>query len=175
MNCIVNVTEDWGIGLENRLLVSLSADLRRFRALTSGGTVILGRKTLLTFPGGRPLPNRTHLVLSTDCALEIPGAEVLHSLDALAARCAGLEDVWVIGGASVYAQLLPYCAQARITRTFLRPRADQFFPDLDALPEWRQTWASEVLEEQGVAFQYLDYAQDAPRPFRPGALVGAVL
>ena len=103
MNCIVNVTENWGIGLENELLVSISADLKRFRQLTTGQTVILGRKTLATFPGGNPLKNRDNLVLSTNAALDIPGAVVCHDLDSLLERCRAIpqENLWVIGGASV--------------------------------------------------------------------------
>ncbi len=166
MECIVNVTEDWGIGLGDRLLVSLKPDLQRFRELTTGKTVLLGRKTLATFPGGRPLAGRRNLVLSTNPDLEIAGAEVFHSLPALLARCRQLapEELMVIGGQQVYEQLLPYCARAQVTRTRLRPPADRFFPDLDALPGWRRTEAGPWQTWEGTAFRYETYVQDRPRP-----------
>ena len=106
MDLIVNVCENWGIGRDGKLLVSISADLKRFRQLTTGKTVILGRKTLSTFPGGRPLKNRTNLILSRSTAA-VEGAEVLPDLPALFARLrdCDLARVSVIGGASVYRRI----------------------------------------------------------------------
>lgn len=166
MKCIVNVTENWGIGKENELLVAISADLKRFRQLTSGSTVILGRKTLATFPGGKPLKNRDNLVLSTNPNLDIPGARVFHDVESLLAHCRGLsrETLWVIGGASVYELLLPYCEAAEVTKTYASPEADRFFPNLDAMPNWHVREQSEVMEENGIKFQYLTYENDAPNP-----------
>ncbi len=108
MDVIVNVCENWGIGLNGQLLFSISADLKRFRQLTTGKTVILGRKTLATFPGGRPLKNRTNLVLSGSGAV-IKGAEVFSDLPSLLERVKALDtdQISVIGGASVYEALLP--------------------------------------------------------------------
>lgn len=165
MKCIVNVTENWGIGKENELLVAISADLKRFRQLTSGGTVILGRKTLSTFPGGKPLKNRDNLVLTTNPDLDIPGAQVFHDVESLLAHCRHLsrETLWVIGGASVYELLLPWCDTAEVTKTFAVPDADRFFPDLDVMPNWQVKESSEVMEEDGVKFQYLTYVNDAPK------------
>ena len=166
MNCIVNVTENWGIGRENDLLVAISADLKRFRQLTTGKTVILGRKTLATFPGGKPLKNRENLVLSRDPQLEIPGARVVHSLVELLDACRAVpsDDLSVIGGASVYELLLPYCREALVTKTLSAPEADAFFPNLDQLPNWRVRRQSEIQEENGVRFQYVDYENDCPLP-----------
>lgn len=168
MNCIVNVTENWGIGRENQLIAPISADLKRFRRLTSGKVVILGRKTLATFPGGAPLKNRVNLVLSSDRALIINGATVAHNLQELFEQCRQYpeDDLWVIGGASIYELLLPYCKAAQITRTFSRPQADRFFPDLDALENWSVTHASKQMEEDGISFQYLDYVNSSPRSYR---------
>lgn len=167
MELIVNVTENWGIGFENRLLVSISADLRRFRALTEGKTVILGRKTLATFPGGRPLKNRANLVLTTDPAFSAGDAVIVHSERELFARLRALpsQDICVIGGASVYRLLLPYCGAARVTKTYLAPTADAFFPALDELENWRVETASELLEENGLRFQYIDYVNLTPEDF----------
>lgn len=163
MDLVVNVTENWGIGKDGKLLVSISADLKRFRQLTTGKTVILGRKTLSTFPGGRPLKNRTNLILSHS-GVTVEGAEVLPDLEALLARLkdCDLEQVSVIGGASVYRALLPYCSRAYITKTLLSPEADTFFPDLDAMDNWSVAETGPVLEENGVRFQYIDYVNSSP-------------
>jgi dihydrofolate reductase len=163
MDLIVNVTENWGIGKDGKLLVSISADLKRFRQLTTGKTVILGRKTLGTFPGGRPLKNRTNLILSGSAA-SIEGADVLPSLEALFERLreCDLSQVSVIGGASVYRALLPYCDRAYITKTFLTPEADTFFPNLDEAENWSVAEAGPILEEGGVKFQYVDYINASP-------------
>lgn len=167
MNCIVNVTENWGIGYHNQLLVSISADLRRFRQLTTGKTVILGRKTLETFPGGRPLKNRVNLVMSTNPSLEIPGAQVAHSLEELRTLCRRIpsEELCVIGGDSIYRLLLPYCVEALVTKTFSQPEADAFFPNLDELPGWSVRERSEIFEENGLHFQYVDYVNANPLEF----------
>jgi dihydrofolate reductase len=165
MDLIVNVSENWGIGKDGKLLFSISADLKRFRQLTTGKTVILGRKTLATFPGGRPLKNRTNLILSASgCTVE--GAEVVPDLEHLFARLRqqDLDQVSVIGGASVYQALLPYCRVAYITRTFCAPEADTFFPNLDQLEAWSVQETGPVLEENGVRFQYIDYVNHSPRP-----------
>lgn len=164
MDLVVNVTENWGIGNNNELLVAISADLKRFRQLTTGRTVILGRKTLDTFPGGRPLKNRRNLILSGNPAYTVEGAEVVHSVEELKAAITAEEPVSVIGGASIYELLLPYCSEARITKTLLTVPADRFFPNLDEMPNWHITEESEILEENGIRFRYVDYKNDAPLP-----------
>ena len=158
MFAVVNADLRWGIGMENQLLVAIRADLQRFRRLTEGKTVILGRKTLETFPGGRPLKNRRNLILSRDASFCVAGAEVYPDLPSLlAALPEEAEDVAVIGGASVYAALLPYCDRVFLTRTLAELPADRFFPDLDALSDWKIAAQSEVMEENGLRFQYIDY------------------
>ena len=164
MNLIVNVTENWGIGLENNLLVTISADLKRFRSLTMGKTVILGRKTLETFPGGRPLKGRRNLILSTNPDYQPEGAEVFRSKEALLEEVRKLdpETVCVIGGASVYEALLPYCHTAQITKTYVNCKADRFFPDLDAMDNWAIEKTYDMEEENGIRFQYIDYVNKSP-------------
>ena len=164
MELIVNVSADWGIGMGDQLLVSIRADLRRFRELTMGKTVILGRKTLQTFPGGRPLKGRRNLILSANQALEVPGAEVVHDLPELFAALAPDEEAVVIGGESIYRQLLPFCRIARVTKSYVNYPADRFFPNLDLLPNWRLESQGEMLEENGVQFQYVDYVNLDPCP-----------
>lgn len=164
MDAIVNVTPDWGIGFENRLLVSIPEDLKRFRTLTTGKTVILGRKTLETFPGGKPLKNRRNLVLSADLSFHPEGTEVFRSEDELRALLRTLDKdlLCVIGGESIYRMLLPFCDRAFVTKTFCDIPADRYFPNLDVLPNWRLTQTSEKREADGIAFQYLDYVNKAP-------------
>ncbi len=157
MQAIVCVSENWGIGRDGQLLFHLAADLKRFRALTLGKTVILGSRTLATFPGGKPLPDRRSIVL-TRSELPIEGAETAHSVEealALAGR-----DACVIGGASVYTLLLPYCDRVLVTKVDAAPEADSYFPNLDTHPDWRAASESEPMEEDGVRFRFVDYVRN---------------
>lgn len=156
MNVIVAVDRNWAIGKDGDQLIYISEDLKHFKALTAGHTVILGRKTLATFPGGRPLKGRRNLILSRDPGFAPEGAEMFRDLDSLLA--AAPEDAFVIGGASVYAALLDKCDTAYVTKISGRfPVADCFFPDLDARSEWRVAEESPELEEEGVKFRYVTY------------------
>ena len=122
MNAIAAVSLDWGIGQGNGLLFHISEDMRRFRALTTGGTVLMGRRTLDSMPNGRPLPQRRNIVLTRQPDFHREGVEVVHSIqEALA--LAG-EDAWVIGGGEIYAALLPYCRRCYITRVYAQPACD---------------------------------------------------
>ena len=159
MNLITVADRNWAIGRGGRLLFSLPTDMKRFRAITTGGTVLMGRKTLESFPGERPLPKRRNLVLSSQ-ALQIEGAEVYHSLDALCAAAASddPEHVFVIGGGSVYNALLPRCHRVFLTRVdSAAPEPDTYFPDLDSLPEWSVESVSEPVTDDGVTFRYVNY------------------
>ena len=121
MNCIVNVSKNWGIGKSGGLLVHLSEDLRMFRETTQGCAVLLGKKTLATFPGGKPLKNRRNLIL-TRSAEPIEGAELCHSVPEALSLIAEIEKeipCWVIGGEQIYRQFLPYCETALVTKTEL--------------------------------------------------------
>lgn len=155
MNAIVAVDENWGIGRGGDQLCYISADLRRFKALTTGHPVILGRKTLATFPGGRPLPGRRNLILSHDPNFIVEGAEVYHDLETLLA--AAPEDSFVIGGGSVYRALLDRCGTVYVTKIMSTYEADTFFPNLDAAPAWQVAEREEPLEENGLKFQYFTY------------------
>ena len=157
MTAIVCVSQNWGIGRDGALLFRISADLKRFKALTVGKTVILGRKTLDTFPGGKPLKDRRNIVLSRR-ELDIPGAEIAHSFEEAAAL--GGDDAIVIGGASVYMALLSRCDRVYVTKVDAAPDADSFFPDLDDNPDWRVASKSEVFEENGLKFRFVDYIRN---------------
>lgn len=157
MNVIVAVDQNWAIGKDGDQLVYLKEDLKRFRTLTSGHTVILGRKTLATFPGGRPLKNRRNLILSRNPQFQAEGAEVFSSVEELVQKAD--KDAFVIGGASVYKQLLPYCDTAYITKIHAAFPADTYFPDLDKSEEWKVREESERLEQDGISYHYVTYSR----------------
>lgn len=159
MNIIVAVDENWAIGKDGDQLAYVSADLRRFRELTTGHPVILGRRTLATFPGGRPLKGRRNLILSRDPDFAPEGAEVFRDLEALLA--AAPEDAFVIGGASVYRALLGRCDTAYVTKLGASFPADCWFPDLDRDPAWTPVEEGLPLQEAGLSFRYVTYRRNA--------------
>ena len=155
IEAIVAVNRDWGIGARGTQSVTLHADRKHFRAVTEGCTVIVGRKTLADFPGGKPLPGRRNIVL-TRSDLTIDGAEVAHTAEE-ALALAGSDRCLVIGGASVYRALLPYCERIHVTKIDVCPPSDSFFLDLDLSPDWEIERESDVMEENGVRFRFVDY------------------
>ncbi len=155
MNVIVAVDENWAIGKDGDQLVYIPEDLKRFKSLTMGHPVILGRKTLATFPGGRPLKGRRNLILSRDPGFSPEGGEVYPDLPSLLARAP--EDAFVIGGQSVYQALLPQCSTAYVTKLHREYPADCWFPNLDRSPDWALEEESEPMEHQGLVFHYAFY------------------
>ena len=155
MNVIVAVDQNWAIGKDGDQLAYLSEDLKRFKSLTTGHPVILGRKTLATFPGGRPLKGRRNLILSRNTDFAPEGAEVFRDLASL--RAAAPTDSFVIGGASVYRQLLPWCDTAYVTKIDRAFPADCYFPDLEQDPAWERTEESAPLEQDGIIYRYVTY------------------
>lgn len=155
MNVIVAVDENWAIGKDGDQLCYIPADLKRFQKLTTGHPVLLGRKTLATFPGGRPLKNRRNLILSSQQDFAPEGGEVFHTLeDALAAAPA---DTFVIGGESVYRQALDRCDTAYVTKIQKAFPADRYFPDLDADPAWTIAETEGPYEHEGLTYFYVTY------------------
>ena len=162
MNIIAAVDENWAIGRSGDQLIYLSEDLKHFKDLTTGHPVILGRRTLATFRGGRPLKGRRNLILSRSPGFAPEGAEVFAGLDELLAEAP--EDSFVIGGASVYRALLDRCDTAYITKIAQAfPGADCWFPNLDERPEWRAAAEGPELEEKGVRFRYVTYRRERRR------------
>ena len=165
MRAIVNVTPQWGIGKENGLLVRIRADMRRFRELTTGGTIIVGRKTLESFPNGAPLANRENIVLTRDPDFWVENALVLHDTAELQ-EILSLRDpdtVFVCGGEQIYRQLLPYCMDALVTLTYTSAAADRRFPNLNLLPNWILTEVGEKRSENDLRFRFLTYTNTAVR------------
>lgn len=206
MKCIVNVSKDWGIGNGGDLLVHIPEDMKWFREHTKGCIVVMGRKTLESFPGGKPLKNRINIVMTRDedyvpayLSEEVPEGDerqliITHSLEETletleeikrasertvseeaeesalkenaseetAGDEAGPEpvtddDIYVIGGASIYKQFLPHVDTAVVTKTEVLLPADSFFPDLDKDPDWEISESSEEKEHEGIKFRFLVY------------------
>ena len=162
MEAIVAVFSDWGIGSEGTQQVVLKADRKHFRDLTSGAAVLVGRRTLGDFPGGKPLKNRYNLVLTRQ-DIVIEGAEVVHSEAEAAARARDFNRCLVIGGASVYRQMMPFVDTVHITQIRLAPKSDSFFPNLDEDPDWRCIETSPWLEEDGVPYRFCTYVRSTQK------------
>ncbi len=163
LSAIVAVSDDWGIGYEGDMIVSNRADMRHFVELTTGHPVIMGRKTLDSFPGGRPLRNRRNIVLTRDGSFAREGVEVVHSVEEALAAVAGEPEAWVIGGAEIYRAMLPLCDEAHVTRTHCLRLADTYFPNLDDDDDWSVVDESETMtiapeeEDHGIEFRFVTY------------------
>ena len=144
MNVIAAVDRNWAIGKNNKLLVSIPADMKFFRETTKGKVVVMGRKTLESFPQGQPLKNRVNIVISGNKEYQVKGAVVVHSVEEAVEESRKYEgEVYVIGGESIYRAMLPYCSTALITRIDHVYEADTYFPNLDEDPEWKLTGETE--------------------------------
>ena len=164
MNAIVSVDRNWAIGKDNGLLFSLPTDMKYFRTLTTGGTLLMGRRTLDSFPGGKPLPNRRNIVITRNPDFQRDGVEVVSDPEDCRALISQLpqEKVWVIGGGSVYTALLPQCHRAYVTRVDAAVGdADTFFPNLDKSPDWKLVSESEPITENGLTFRFVEYSNES--------------
>ena len=159
MNIIAAVDQNWAIGKNNALLVSIPADLKFFREMTTGKVVVMGRKTLESFPGGLPLKNRTNIVLTKNHGYRVKGAVCVHSqaeLDQLLEQY-DKEEIYVIGGESIYRMLLDQCDTAYVTKIDYIYEADTYVPNLDELPEWEITKESEEQTYFDLEYRFLTY------------------
>lgn len=156
MELIVAVYNDWGIGRDGTQPVALSADRKFFRETTRGAMVIVGRKTLADFPGGKPLPNRVNVVLTRQDT-DIPGVVVCHSPEEAAQLAKTAERAMVIGGGSIYKQMLPLCDSAYVTKVHTTPASDTFFPNLDEDPDWGLVQVLQQGEENGIGYEMCLY------------------
>ena len=159
MNLIVAADNNWAIGNKDKLLVSIPNDQKHFREETTGKVVVLGRKTLSTFPQGLPLKNRTNIILSSNPQYTVKDALVVNSLDELLEELKKYpsEDIYIIGGESVYRQMFPYCDTAHVTKIDHVYQADTYFPDLDKDPEWEITADSDELTYFDIPYRFLRY------------------
>lgn len=159
MNLIAAVDRNWAIGNKGQLLVRIPNDHKMFRQETLDKVVVYGRKTLETFPMAQPLDRRVNIVLSRNPALTVRGATVVHSVEELLKVCDQYpsEDVYIIGGESIYRQLLPYCDTAHITKIDYAYQADAFFPDLDKDPDWEITAESDEQTYFDIPYEFVKY------------------
>lgn len=159
MNIIVAVDKNWAIGLQNRLLVSIPEDMKFFRKETGGKVVVMGRKTLESFPGGLPLKDRINIVLSKNPDFRVRGATVVHSVEEVLEELKQYpsEDVYIIGGDSIYRQFLPYCDVAHVTRIDHAYEADAWFPNLEEKEEWVLTGEGEERTYFDLEFRFCRY------------------
>ncbi|MEF9916455.1 MAG: dihydrofolate reductase [Lachnospiraceae bacterium] len=159
MNMIVAVDKNWAIGNNNKLLVSIPADMKFFRETTTKKVVVMGRKTLESFPGGRPLKDRINVILSTDKNYKVKDALVVHSLDELLEELKNYpsEDIYVIGGERIYRLLLPYCHVVHVTKIDHAYLADTYFPDLDKEKGWKLSGESEEQTYFDLEYCFLRY------------------
>lgn len=156
MEAIVAVYADWGIGAAGTQQVVIPEDRKRFQELTEGAAIVVGRKTLEDFPDGKPLKNRTNIVL-THQDIEIEGAIVVHSVEELFEVTKDMPRVIVVGGASVYKQLLRYCDKIYITRIYTTPKSDVFFPNLDEDFNWTCEEFGDAKFHDGIKYRFCQY------------------
>lgn len=156
MEAIVAVYDDWGIGCCGTQPIALSADRKFFREMTRGAMVIVGRKTVADFPGQKPLPGRVNVVLSRNNA-EIPGFTLCNSPEEAVKLAESVEKAMVIGGGSIYRQMLPYCDSALVTKVHCTPGSDTYFPNLDEDPAWELAEVLQSGEENGVSYEMCRY------------------
>jgi dihydrofolate reductase len=159
MNIIAAVDKNWAIGNKGELLVRIPNDQKTFRELTTGKVIVFGRKTLDTFPGKQPLPYRTNIVLTKDKNFKLKGAEVCNSIEELLEKLKAYksEDVFIIGGDSVYKQMLPYCDTAHITAIDYEYEADAYLENLDENPEWKKTADSDEITYFDLSYSFIRY------------------
>lgn len=159
MNLIAAVDENWAIGNKNQLLVSIPADMKFFRETTVNKVVVMGRKTLESFPGGQPLKKRTNIVLTRDKNYKVKDAIVVNTIEALLEELKKYdeEDIYVIGGDSIYRQMLPYCKLAHITKIHHTYEADTHFPNLDEMEDWEITGISEEQTYFDLEYEFVRY------------------
>ena len=159
MNIIVAADKNWAIGKDNKLLVSIPADMKMFREETSGKVVVMGRKTLESFPNGLPLKNRTNIVITKNKDYAAKGAIVVHSIEEALEEIKAYpeEQIYIIGGEQIYRQFLPYCDRAYITKIDYHYEADTHFPNLDEDPEWEMTHISDEQTYYDLEYYFTIY------------------
>ena len=158
MDAIVAVYDDWGIGKDGTQPIALSTDRKFFRETTRGAMVIVGRRTIDDFPGKKPLPGRVNVAL-TRSDMEIPGFTVCHSPEDAAELAKSAEKAMVIGGGTIYRQMLSFCDRAYVTKVHVNPESDTFFPNLDANPEWELAEVLQSGEENGISYEMCLYTR----------------
>lgn len=159
MKAIVAVDKNWGIGKDGGLLVHLPGDLKYFKEKTIGQTIIMGRTTVESLPGGKALPDRTTCCLSRDMSYKRDDCIMFYNDSDLLVGLTynNTEEVYVCGGAQIYLTFFDKCESFLVTKIFEEYEADKHFPNLDERDEFAVVWSSDVQEENGVKYQWLEY------------------
>ena len=159
MNLVVAVDNNWAIGYQNKLLVKIPADQRFFRNETIHKAVIMGRKTLESFPGGRPLADRLNVVITSDSDYKVMDAAVVNSIEKAleVVKDYNTEDIYIIGGESIYRQMLRLCDTAHVTKIDYNYNADAYFPNLDEMEDWHITGESEEHTYHDLVYNFYRY------------------
>ena len=159
MNVIVAADKNWGIGKNNQLLVSIPADMKMFREETTGKVVVMGRKTLESFPNGLPLKNRTNIVITSNRDYQVKGAVIVHDEEELMNELGkyDTEQIYIIGGESVYKMMLSYCDKIYVTKVDRAFQADTYFPNLDQMEDWKMTEEGEEQTCFDLEFAFTKY------------------
>lgn len=159
MKLILAADKNWGIGKDNKLLCHLPGDLKFFKEKTTGKTIIMGRKTLESFPGGKPLPNRENIVLTKQPNYIKDGVLVVHSEEELEEllETKDTDNIMVVGGGSIYKQFLDKCNTCFVTKIYKEFEADTFFINLDKREDFEIIWKSDIQEENGIKYQFFEY------------------
>lgn len=159
MKLIVAVDENWGIGCKNELLVRIPSDQRMFREKTTGNVVVMGRKTLESFPGSKPLKDRVNIVLTKENRESLNGEVIVHSIEEALEEIKKYpkESIYIIGGETIYRQFLPYCDEAYVTKIEHKYEADAHFPNLDLDAEWKITEESEEQTYFDIPYTFVKY------------------
>ena len=159
MKAILSADRNWGIGNGNKLLVSIPSDMKFFRQTTTGKVVVMGRKTLESFPNGQPLKNRTNIVLTSNPDYKVKDAVIVHSKEELLKTLEQYdsENIYIIGGESIYRMMLPYCDTVFVTKIGRAFQADTFFPNLDEMEEWQMTEEGEEQTCFDLEFRFTKY------------------
>lgn len=160
MNAIVVVDKNWAIGKDGDLLVHLPGDLKYYRQKTIGKVIVVGRKTLDSFPGGKPLPDRTNIVITRNPQYDRDDCIVCHSKEQVMERLGEYEseDVFIAGGAEIYRLFMDVCEDFYVTKIYEEFEADRYFPDLDGLG-YEVTWESPMQQEKGISYRFLRYSK----------------
>lgn len=159
MKVIAAVDQNWAIGKAGKLLVSIPEDMKLFRGETTGKVIVMGRKTLESFPNGKPLKNRVNIVLTTDKNYHPEDVIICHSMEELVIELKKYDSnqIYVIGGGKVYEQLVPYCDTALITKIEFAYDADTFFPNLEKMQNWEETESSDEKTYYDIEYYFKTY------------------
>ena len=166
MKAIVAVDKKWGIGKKNDLLFSLPEDMKYFREKTKDKVVCMGYNTLLSFPGSKPLKNRTNIVLAPEGVVR-DDCTIVYTLEQLSSELSKYDDdnVFVIGGAMFYRTMLPYCSEVLVTKVDADGGAEVFYENLDDLPNWSCTQESQPIETNGLSIKFTVYKNSDIKKF----------